>query len=471
MTSASVSRGTRLGLLARRAAAGRPWIWSYLAALVLWAVIVGITGRGLAGTMTSAISLAPFLVLVGLGQMFVITAGSGNIDLSVQYTMPLAGFVALEAAAHLHSVPLGVLAGLSIGVLVAAANLIGILVLSIPPIVATLAVGLLAYSASSLRSVSFSGAIPASLHTVTVHGTGGISVLAFACVALTLVAAFALHRTGYGRYLQAVGQNTRAASLAGAPVRGVLITSYVSCGLLAALAGILLSAYASPSVGLGTPYLLNSIAVVVLGGSLISGGRSSVAGIWGGALFLLLLVTLLNTSNISIATQRHRPGGPDRDGPRADGGEMNGPGGVAVAGLINHVGIAVTDADEAAARFAALLGLDVVGDEVISEVGVRLVYLAGSGGSGHTTIQLVQPVQPGPVRDHLDRHGEGPHHVCFTVRSIEDALASLPGEAGSVVFTGGRGSRACFLTARPAGTTIELIETSGVQARSAAGEP
>lgn len=301
--STAPSAASRLRRQARRVPAGRPWVWSYLGALLLWAMIVGLTGRGLAGTLTSAISLAPFLVLVGLGQMFVITAGSGNIDLSVQYTMPLAGFTALEAAARLNSVPLGVLAGLGVGVVIAAANLTGILILSIPPIVATLAVGLLAYSASSVRSASFSGAIPTSLHALTVHGVGGISILAFICAAASVAAAFVLHRTSYGRYLQAVGQNWRAAGLAGAPVRRVLVISYVTCGLLAALAGILLSAYASPSVGLGTPYLLNSIAVVVLGGSLISGGRSSVAGIWGGALFLLLLVTLLNTSNINIATQ------------------------------------------------------------------------------------------------------------------------------------------------------------------------
>lgn len=128
-------------------------------------------------------------------------------------------------------------------------------------------------------------------------------------------------------------------------------------------------------------------------------------------------------------------------------------------GLIDHIGIAVTDADEAAARFTALLGLEVIGDEIVSDAGVRLVYLAGPRAAGRTTIQLVQPVQAGPVRDHLDRHGEGPHHVCFAVRSIGDTLARLPAEAEVRVFTGGRGRPACFLNTRPAGTMIELTET------------
>ena len=83
----------------------------------------------------------------------------------------------------------------------------------------------------------------------------------------------------------------------------VVIVSYLICGVLAALSGLLLGIYVSPSVSIGIPYLLNSIAVVVLGGSLIAGGRSNVVGVWGGALFLLLLTTLLNVVNIAVASQ------------------------------------------------------------------------------------------------------------------------------------------------------------------------
>jgi ribose transport system permease protein len=86
-------------------------------------------------------------------------------------------------------------------------------------------------------------------------------------------------------------------------VRLVLVVSYLLCGLLAALAGILLGAYVTPSLDLGNPYLLDSIAAVVIGGTLIAGGRSFVAGVWGGALFLILLVTLLNVLHINAAVQ------------------------------------------------------------------------------------------------------------------------------------------------------------------------
>jgi len=287
-----------------------PWIWAFLAVVAMWVAIVAISGRGLVGTFTAALALAPFLVIVGCGQLFVITAGNGNIDLSVQYSMPLAGFVGISVMSGGGArVGLGILAALAVGLGTAAANLFCILVLAIPPIVATLAVGLVAYSASSLQAQNFSALPDTGLHNFTTSTVGSVAWLAIICGGLAVVAAAVLHRTTYGRALQAVGQNLRAARLAGVPVTRVIIISYLICGALAALSGLLLSTYISPSVTIGQPYLLNSIAVVVLGGSLIAGGRSNITGVWGGALFLLLLTTLLNVMDIAAATQDIVKGG------------------------------------------------------------------------------------------------------------------------------------------------------------------
>ncbi len=284
--------------------AAQPWIWSFLAVVAAWLAIGLISGRGFTGTLGSAVELAPFLVLVALGQMFVITAGNGNIDLSVASLMTLSAYVSVGVMDATHgSIALGILAGLLCGVAVATVNLIGILALAIPPIVATLATGLIAQSAG-LRYSSAHAALPnPQLGAFTGQQVGGISVLAILCVGLAVIAAVALRYTRYGRWLQAVGQNLRAAELCGIDVRLVLAVSYLLCSLLAALAGILLGAYVSPSLDLGNPYLLDSIAAVVIGGTLIAGGRSFVAGVWGGALFLILLVTLLNVLHINAAVQ------------------------------------------------------------------------------------------------------------------------------------------------------------------------
>ena len=290
--------------LTREMLAARPWAWSFLAVAAVWLAIGLISGRGLPGTLESALDLAPFLVLVGLGQMFVITAGNGNIDLSVASLMTLAAYVSAGVMNAGHgSFVLGLLAGLACGVLVAAVNLTGILFLSIPPIVATLATGLIAQSAG-LRYSSAYAALPDPRMANFAGGQiGGISVPALLCVGLAAIAVLVLRSTSYGRWLQAVGQNQRAAELSGINVALVLVVSYLASGMLAALAGMLLGAYVTPSLDLGNPYLIDSIAAVVIGGTLIAGGRPFAAGVWGGALFLILLVTLLNVMHINVAVQ------------------------------------------------------------------------------------------------------------------------------------------------------------------------
>jgi methylmalonyl-CoA/ethylmalonyl-CoA epimerase len=129
---------------------------------------------------------------------------------------------------------------------------------------------------------------------------------------------------------------------------------------------------------------------------------------------------------------------------------------------IDHVGIVVANADTSAQDLSEMLGVHVVHDEIIDAVGVRLLYLAVSDAPEQATVQLVQPVAPGPIRDFLTMHGQGPHHVCFAVDQIA-AFLSRPSESESKVFTGGHGRQACFLAAKPAGLQVELIEL-GAQA-------
>jgi ribose transport system permease protein len=236
--------------------------------------------------------------------MYVITAGYGSIDLSVPYVMTLAGFVSVGVMdGGEGSMLLGFLAAIAAGLVVAVGNVLAIELLAIPPIVATLATGLMAQSAASVKAGDFGASVHPSLHDFTTAKLGPFPILALCTVVLAVAAGFVLHRTRFGRALQAIGQNRRAADLAGLRVNATLAMPYLISGIVGALAGVLVAAYASPSLDIGDPFLLNSIAVVVLGGSLIQGGRSNVPGIWGGALFLILLVTLLGVLDINPATQ------------------------------------------------------------------------------------------------------------------------------------------------------------------------
>jgi len=130
-----------------------------------------------------------------------------------------------------------------------------------------------------------------------------------------------------------------------------------------------------------------------------------------------------------------------------------------VLGGIDHVAIAVHDADDAIHNLARTLGYTVCGDEIIDEIGVRLVYLsAGEGQGQRTMLQLLQPTRSGPVAEYLSDHGEGLHHVCFLTDDVERGLlrAGEPNVGG--VFLGGRGRRCAFLSTQPHGLRVELTE-------------
>ncbi len=81
-------------------ARARPWVWSFFGAAIVWlAAIVFTGGYGAGGMLTAAMSLAVFTVVVGVGQMFVITLGPGNVDLSLPANIGLASAVAMKTMA------------------------------------------------------------------------------------------------------------------------------------------------------------------------------------------------------------------------------------------------------------------------------------------------------------------------------------------------------------------------------------
>jgi ribose transport system permease protein len=106
-----------------------------------------------------------------------------------------------------------------------------------------------------------------------------------------------LERTVLGRSIAAVGQNERAAGLAGLRVQRTRLWAYVLCAGLAGLTGALIAGFAGGnSLDQGQEYLLLTIAVVVIGGTAVAGGAPSVPGIWGAAMFMFLLVAMLNAA-------------------------------------------------------------------------------------------------------------------------------------------------------------------------------
>ncbi len=276
----------------------QPWLWSFAGAIALWlATIIGSQGQGAGQLITTAIAFSTFLVMVGIGQMFVITTGPGNVDLSIPATMALAGSVAMKVmnTDNAMIVP-GIVAALGVGVGVGLFNFSLIRLLRIPPIIATLSASFLIQSTAIAFGRGLRIKPPPAVGDFALGRVAGFPLIAIVAVLFAVVMAVVLARTSYGRKTLAIGQNERAAGLAGIAVHQVRLATYVLSAVATSIAAVLLSAFSGgASLDMGEDFLLNSIAVVVIGGTSVAGGKSNVPGIWGAALFLFLLVAMLNS--------------------------------------------------------------------------------------------------------------------------------------------------------------------------------
>jgi ribose transport system permease protein len=282
------------------------WIWSFGGALLVWLATITYTGgQGAGAILTAALSFATFTIIVGLGQMMVITTGPGNVDLSIPATITLSGVVAMKVMDEdTGRLLVGILAALGSATVVGMFNYGLIRLLRIPPIIATLSSSFLVLS----TAISYGRGIrikpPEPLAEFASWDVAGVPVAAVLVLAISLVIALILARTVYGRSVLAVGQNMRAAWLAGMNVDRTRFTTYVLSAFLAGICGILLSGFSrGAALNMGEEFLLSSIATVVIGGTSVAGGRANVPGIWGAALFMYLLVTMLNTFGYSAGVR------------------------------------------------------------------------------------------------------------------------------------------------------------------------
>ncbi|WP_020591941.1 ribose ABC transporter permease [Kiloniella laminariae] len=246
--------------------------------------------------------------IIALGITYVIlTAG---IDLSVGSVLALCGAVCASLLAADTPLVLALLVTLSVGGLLGAANGVVISLFGVQPFIATL-VGM-----TMLRGVTlvFTDGRPVSTGDFEVAeafyqmGGGyfvGIPIPILLAAGVFLIGWLILNRTAFGRYVYAIGGNEQVTRIAGINVRRVKIIVYALSGVMAALAGMILTARlesAQPTAGLG--YELDAIAAVVLGGTSLMGGRGTLIGTLIGALIIGVLNNALNLMDVSSYYQQ-----------------------------------------------------------------------------------------------------------------------------------------------------------------------
>ncbi|MGX5851255.1 ABC transporter permease [Mesorhizobium sp. PL10] len=226
--------------------------------------------------------------ILAIGVTFVIL--TKGIDLSVGSVMAITGMVAasLVTDTNQHFVLWGILAGLSVGAALGLVNGVLVAAIKLPPFVVTL--GMLSVARGLTLIFSDGRPIPDLSDAFTWIGAGQVMYVPVPILVLLIVFLIGwtvLNYTTFGRYVYAVGGNEKAARTSGISTKFVVGSTYVISGLLAGLAGIVLSARttaALPQAGIG--YELDAIAAVVIGGTSLAGGRGSLLGTLTGALII-----------------------------------------------------------------------------------------------------------------------------------------------------------------------------------------
>ena len=277
-----------------------------LTLLVLCAFTALATDRFLSPlNLTNILVQSSIMAVIALGMTFVIIGG--GFDLSVGSTVALSGCIAALVMVKAGLV-LGIVAGIVAGVLVGLLNGVVIALLGVNAFITTLGTMVL------VRGVVFlitAGApvgdegLPSSFVAFGSERFLGIHYLVWVPAVLLVLLSWVMHNTPHGRRIYAVGGGRDASYLSGIPVQRVMASTYVWCGTLAGIAGVMLAArLQSGQPTAGEFYELTAIAAVVLGGAALHGGEGTLYKSVIGVFIMVVLGNSLNLLNVDSYWQR-----------------------------------------------------------------------------------------------------------------------------------------------------------------------
>lgn len=244
------------------------------------------------------------LTIVGAGLTFGFAAK--EMDLSVGFTVGLAGVLVPLMLVAGWPLPLALIAGLAAGFAVGAMNAALVTLVGIPSLIATLATGSILFGVNFLLTGgrAIYGGLPDSFLWLGQGRILGVPVLAYFMLGAVALAWFVMERTIFGRYIYAVGGNQKAAELSGVKVRRYKAAALIVCSLFAVVAGTLLSArLGSGQPNAGERYLLDGLATVFIGMTMLRPGTATVLGTFFGALFIGVINNGLNLMGMDTYIQ------------------------------------------------------------------------------------------------------------------------------------------------------------------------
>jgi len=272
-----------------------------LAATLMMLVMKGLNPSfGSVQQIAAILTTSIFLVVASYGQGLIILLG--GIDLSIGVVMSIAGMMIAGLTngsneALTWALPVTLVSCVAIGLL----NGLGVAFLKIPPFIMTLAVGTAFFGvALGITAGSSQRTVAPALQVLMSAQIGGIPI-PIVLIGCFLVAGSLLQsRTTEGRKLYAIGSSLAAARVVGLPIEALTIAAYGISGLCAGIAGLLLAGYSSSAtLDMGDPFLMPTIAAVVIGGACVTGGRGLYFGTFAGAIFLSALSTIITVLSLS----------------------------------------------------------------------------------------------------------------------------------------------------------------------------
>ncbi len=255
------------------------------------------------------VRLAAFLGIIAAGQTLVIISGGEGIDLSAGVVVTLGTVVMFQVSDGQNSMIIpGLLATLAAGAVVGFLNGFGIVLLRIPPLVMTLAMAGVVQGAIQIYTEGLpQGGTPPLLTEMFAEPLlWKIPGVLIFWIIFGLGMWILLTRTLYGKQLFAIGTNRATAKLSGLWVKPLVWLTFTLSGMLSAFGGFMLLSFdQQPSLNTqaSADLLFRSIAAVVIGGTVLAGGRGGYWGTMAGALLLQVIVSLLRAQQLAQAYQ------------------------------------------------------------------------------------------------------------------------------------------------------------------------